>query len=85
MPALLLLDAGGTISSARTASGALGAGRGLALPGPFADLPVRQVYRGLSEQMTLADAKAVVQAAVDAAQEPDVAGVVVAHGTDTLE
>ncbi|WP_333587542.1 asparaginase [Phenylobacterium sp.] len=85
MPALLLLDAGGTISSARTASGALGAGQGLALPGPFADLPVRQAYRGLSEQMTLADAQAVVQAAVDAARESDVAGVVVAHGTDTLE
>jgi L-asparaginase len=84
---VLVLDAGGTISSAPAANGALDGGRGLvgALGVQAADLRIRPVYAGLSEEMSLAQAGEIVAAALTAAATPQVAGIVVAHGTDTME
>ncbi len=85
---ILVLDAGGTISSAADGQGALRARAG-ALAGVLDKLPtsalVRSVYQGLSEEMSLAQASGIVAAALDAASDPEIDGIVVAHGTDTLE
>lgn len=87
---ILLLDAGGTISSRLDREGALAAnaaeGR---LSRLIAKVPVpvkvRQIHTGLSEAMTLADIAAVAEAVAEAQAEPAVDGVVVAHGTDIME
>lgn len=85
----LVLDAGGTISARREAGG-LAAGAGgelialLARHGG-AQPTVRTIHVGLSEEMTLAQSMSVVRAAVAEAQAPGCGGIVVAHGTDTLE
>lgn len=55
------------------------------LPGGLSDFSIEKVYSGLSEAMTFADFSAVAQAIRSACRDPDVAGVVVAHGTDTME
>lgn len=79
---LILIDAGGTISSAPDAEGRLAGGKdGLAGTG----LLRRQVYAGLSEEMTLADMARVRDAVLDAVADPAITGVIVAHGTDALE
>jgi len=87
MGRVLVLDAGGTISSAPAANGALAGGRALAaaLGDHAADLRIERVYSGLSEEMSLVQAGAVVAAALAAAERSDVSGIVVTHGTDTME
>ena len=85
MSAVLLLDAGGTISARPAANGALAGGERLELAGEVGEVETRQVYRGLSEEMSLSDACAVVAAAQAAADEPGVTGLVVTHGTDAME
>jgi L-asparaginase len=89
MSHVLLLDAGGTISSQADARGVLSGGQGLALGAGAGDvrLSLRQVHSGLSDELSLADAAAIVRAAQAAAAEgaDDLAGIVVAHGTDTME
>lgn len=81
---IILIDAGGTISSLPDAGGKLAGGAsGL---GQRPDGPVvRQVYAGLSEDMTFADMARVRDAVLAAMEEPGVSGVVVAHGTDAME
>ncbi len=79
---ILLIDAGGTISSTEGADGRLvGSVEGLDSSG----LARRQIYAGLSEEMSLADMARVRDAVVKALGEPDVSGIIVAHGTDALE
>lgn len=85
MSAVLLLDAGGTISARPAANGALAGGERLELAGEVGKVETRQVYRGLSEEMSLSDACVVVAAAQAAADEPGVTGLVVTHGTDAME
>lgn len=81
---LVLIDAGGTIAASPNAQGALEAGgAGLVLADGFPER--RQAYSGLSEDMTLADMARVRDAVLAALAEPEVAGVIVAHGTDALE
>jgi L-asparaginase len=87
-PHLVLLNAGGTISAERGSDGVLHAGaRSLHAELARARLPVREqrVFRGLSEDMTLDDLTRLTRAIHAAVADPQVAGVVVAHGTDTLE
>ncbi|WP_300574840.1 asparaginase domain-containing protein [Phenylobacterium sp.] len=89
MSQVLVLDAGGTISSQADARGVLGGGQGLSLSADIGDvrLSLRQVHAGLSDELSLADAAAIVRAAQAAAADAadDLAGIVVAHGTDTME
>ena len=89
MSQVLVLDAGGTISSQADARGVLGGGQGLSLSADVGDvrLSLRQVHAGLSDELSLADAAAIVRAAQAAAADAadDLAGIVVAHGTDTME
>ncbi len=87
---IVLLDAGGTISSQPDGDGALAASHAadrLAVMIPQAGVPVRtrQVHSGLSEAMDFADMAAIVSAVVAAQADPEVDGVVVAHGTDIME
>lgn len=79
---IILIDAGGTISSTPDADGRL-AGSADGLSG--AGMARRQVYAGLSEEMTLGDMARVRDAVLVALGEPDVSGIIVAHGTDALE
>lgn len=91
-----LVDAGGTITSVVGAGGALagagdadgnGAGEALRalLPAGAPPFSVEKVYAGLSEAMGFADFASVAEAIGRACRDPEVAGVVVAHGTDTME
>ena len=90
MAHLVLLNAGGTISAEPGPDGALRGGAGpaaLLKSLPSTTLPVREVgvYRGLSEDMTYADVSGLLAALAAATADPETRGVVVAHGTDTLE
>jgi L-asparaginase len=87
---LVLLNAGGTISAEAGPGGVLRGSVGpavLAQSLPSTALPVREVgvYRGLSEDMTYADVSGLLDALSLAVADPEARGVVVAHGTDTLE
>jgi L-asparaginase len=87
---IVLLDAGGTISSRPDAEGALAgswADDRLAsvIPRGGAAVKSRRVHSGLSEEMSLAEMTAIVGAVLEAQADPAVDGVVVAHGTDIME
>lgn len=80
---LLLIDAGGTISSQPDAQGRLaGSSGGL---GALGEVVTRQVYSGLSEEMTFADMARVRDAVLAGLADPAISGVIVAHGTDAME
>jgi L-asparaginase len=87
---ILLLDAGGTISSRPDKDGALAASHaenrlaGL-LPEGFPTVRVRRIHSGLSEAMSFSDLAAVAAAVAAAQAEAQVDGIVVAHGTDVME
>ncbi len=89
---IVIIDAGGTISAMPSgASGALAGGAGgdalLALL-PDAARTRCRVERagiGLSEDMSLADARRLVTMIIEACRRPTTQGVIVAHGTDTME
>ncbi len=90
MAHLVLLNAGGTISAEAGPGGVLRGSAGpavLAQSLPTTALPVREVgvYRGLSEDMSYADVSGLLDALSLATADPEARGVVVAHGTDTLE
>jgi L-asparaginase len=53
--------------------------------GRLPDVEVRDVLQGNSFAMTTEDMRAVLEAVHDALADPDVTGVVVTHGTDTME
>jgi L-asparaginase len=55
------------------------------LPAGAPPFSVEKVYAGLSEAMGFADFARVAEAIGRACRDPEVAGVVVAHGTDTME
>jgi len=91
--AILLVDAGGTITSRPGAQGAL-VGREAgdtsegdeALPwSGLGDIIVTRAYGGLSENMDFADMAAVARAVLDGQARPEIEAIVVAHGTDTME
>ncbi len=63
-------------------AGAAGAGAGGTGTGPVRTVDLMSVD---SSAMTVADQFAVVRAIADALVDPEVAGVVVTHGTDTME
>lgn len=80
---LLLIDAGGTISSKPDAQGRLaGSSGGL---GAMGEVVTRQVYSGLSEEMTFADMARVRDAVLAGLADSAISGVIVAHGTDAME
>jgi L-asparaginase len=85
-----LIDAGGTITSMPGKSGALAGAVGpheleKILPSGLPAISIERMYSGLSEAMTFADFASVSQAIRSACRNPEIAGVVVAHGTDTME
>jgi hypothetical protein len=80
---LLLIDAGGTISSQPDAQGRLaGSSGGL---GALGEVVTQQVYAGLSEEMTFADMARVRDAVLAGLADSAIGGVIVAHGTDAME
>lgn len=90
MSSVVLLDAGGTIASVPDDAGVL-VGRGAAAgldamlpPAMRGTVRVESVYSGLSEDLTFANAMRIVRA-VRSAAEAGCDGIVVAHGTDTME
>ncbi|MDN5743649.1 MAG: asparaginase [Nocardioidaceae bacterium] len=91
MRRVVVITTGGTIASTSTSSGAKAASvggadllAGLSLP---ADLHVEvvDVVQVNSYDLTFADMDAVHAAVREALAQPDTCGVVVTHGTDTLE
>jgi L-asparaginase len=90
MSSLILIDAGGTIVSLPDEAGVLvgradAAGlREVLTPAARDGVVERQVYAGLSEDMAFADAMAIVEAVAQGVAE-GASGIVVAHGTDTME
>lgn len=84
-----VLNAGGTITSAAGEGGALEAGDAAVLSAVADALHLQVcekiVYRGLSEDLTLSGAAHIGHLARQLAAEPETAGVVVMHGTDTME
>lgn len=86
---VLIVFTGGTISVAPSHSNsgpALGA-RELLGPLRSEDIPVKAVdlYRVMSESLTWDHVSKLVEFLKDAMQQPQVRGVVVSHGTDTME
>lgn len=92
-PKVVVLTTGGTISCTHDASGALvptvpGAQLVAQVADRFADqltIEVRDLQRFDSSSMTLADIDTIVTAAHEALADSEVVGVVVTHGTDSME
>ena len=89
MTRIALLTTGGTIACTTDDSGTLRptvTGQELldAVPDPH-DVTVRELTRLDSSAITLADIDALIAAVDDALSSPDVDGVVVTHGTDSME
>ncbi|QDZ43572.1 asparaginase [Corynebacterium sp. sy039] len=90
---IVVLTTGGTISCTSDSTGALiPTVSGAELIAPiiprFADtlsIEVRELNRLDSSSMTLADIDEIVSAAHHALNDPDVVGVVITHGTDSME
>lgn len=90
MTRVVVLATGGTIASRFDASGSASVSDGGAelltgLAGRPAQVDVVDVLHTNSYLMTLRDIRTVVDAVATQVARPDVRGVVVAHGTDTLE
>lgn len=90
MSSIVLIDAGGTIASVPDGEGVLVGRAGSArlrevlAPAARQGVTERQAYAGLSEDMGVADAMRIAAMVADATRE-GAQGVVVAHGTDTME
>jgi L-asparaginase len=91
MPRVVVITTGGTIASRTGADGSRVAGTtgaellgGVPL-GRDIDVEVRDVLSVNSYAMTVGQMWVVVAAVADALADPGVAGVVVTHGTDTME
>ncbi|MET9327020.1 asparaginase [Tsukamurella sp. NPDC003166] len=91
MPDVIVLATGGTIASRHDDSGAaVAADSGADLLGSAGEVAgvtvtVRDVVRADSSALTLDQLDAIRAAVTEALSSPDVAGVVVTHGTDTME
>ncbi|KXO89502.1 asparaginase [Tsukamurella pseudospumae] len=91
MPDVIVLATGGTIASRHDDSGAaVAADSGADLLGSAGEVAgvtvtVRDVVRADSSALTLEQLDAIRAAVGEALSSPDVAGVVVTHGTDTME
>jgi L-asparaginase len=91
MSGVVVLTTGGTIASRTDVDGSRRARlTGVELLGEvqlgrLPDVEVRDVLQGNSFAMTTEDMRAVLEAVHDALADPDVTGVVVTHGTDTME
>lgn len=90
MSSLVLIDAGGTIASLPDEDGVL-VGRGSAAglrsilaPDMREGVTEQAAYAGLSEDMGFDDAMGIVRA-IDTATRAGANGIVVTHGTDTME
>jgi len=91
MGTVVVVTTGGTIASTSTSTGAKAASvagaelvAGLPLPAGL-EVRVVDVVQVNSYDLTFADMDAIGAAVRDALADPDVRGVVVTHGTDTLE
>ncbi|NED95611.1 asparaginase [Phytoactinopolyspora alkaliphila] len=88
MRRVVLLTTGGTIASRLLPQGGYGVATSSSLAAPVVDdighVDVRSVTHRNSFDMTHRDIRQITESAADALSSPDVAGVVVAHGTDTL-
>lgn len=91
MPHVVLLTTGGTISSRRAASGAVVAtddaaalGKGLSWPAQIT-VEAHDLMRIGSYQMTFAHLRQIADAVAEHLSRDDVDGIVITHGTDTLE
>lgn len=90
---VVVLTTGGTISCTADDNGALiPTVSGEELIAPIAerfagnlDIEVRELHRLDSSSMTFADVDVVTEAAFAALEDPEVVGVVVTHGTDSME
>jgi L-asparaginase len=88
---VVIVTTGGTIASRPSGSGVVAAVSGeeliAAVPGLDAERPieVHDLMRVNAYLLTVEDMLAVASAAIDAAARRDVDGVVVTHGTDTME
>ncbi|WP_018179672.1 asparaginase domain-containing protein [Jongsikchunia kroppenstedtii] len=90
VPTIVLLATGGTIAARSGAAGAQPVVSGGDLAGQAAGAPdvpirVRDLAAADSAALTPADQDAVRRAVADALVDPAVGGVVILHGTDTLE
>jgi L-asparaginase len=85
---VVVLTTGGTIASARGGGDRVAPtnrGRALALPHPDPAVVVRDVMAVDSSTMTLQRMVTIRDAVTEALEDPRVEGVVLLHGTDTLE
>lgn len=81
----VLITTGGTIAALTTADGAVPSLAATDLRPDNGDITAIDLMSVDSSAMTISDQFAIVAAIVDALTDPTVAGVVVTHGTDTVE
>ncbi|MGB7383176.1 MAG: asparaginase domain-containing protein, partial [Rhodococcus sp. (in: high G+C Gram-positive bacteria)] len=85
MSHIVILTTGGTIASSRDAQGISRPGSG-PMPLEFAsDVEVREVMSKDSSTFDFADMDRIVDSVSNALADPACSGVVVLHGTDTME